>query len=71
MDKLTKKIAIDAVKHIVNVAGDDEQAHSEEDSLRDWFINCVADNMYTKNEMVEIAEIIKQTESIEFARWCA
>ena len=71
MAKLTKEIAIDAVKHIEHIACDNEKAHLEEDSLREWFINCISDGIYTKKEMVEIAAIIKQTENIEFARWCA
>lgn len=68
MPKLTKELAEKAVEHIEHVAGDDEQAHAEEDSLKDWFIRCVSENMYTKKEMVDIARVVNSTSDIEFTR---
>ena len=70
MEKLTKLMALEAVKDIEKIKCDDEVAHSQEDSLHFWFISCVAENMYTKKEMIEIAEVVKMTAEIDFARWC-
>ena len=71
MEKLTKLIALKTVEEINKNKLDDEQAHSDEDSLYAWFIDCIAANMYTKKEAQEIAEIVRMTSEISFARWCA
>ena len=69
--KLTKKEAIEIVASIEKIKGDDETAHSKEDSLREWFIECCANGFYTKKEMIEIGLIVLNTKDIDFARWCA
>jgi len=71
LEKLTKEMAIKEVADIGNIASDDEAAHSNEDSLHYWFICCVADGMYEKDEAAEVANIVKSTSEIDFARWCA
>ena len=71
LEKLTKEMAIKEVAAIRNIASDDEVAHSNEDSLHYWFICCVAAGMYEKDEAAEVANIVKSTSEIDFARWCA
>ena len=71
MEKLTKQIALNEVEEIKNIASDEEAAHSNEDALHFWFIECVAAGMYGKTEAVEVANIVKSTSEINFARWCA
>jgi len=69
--KLTKETAIKEVETIMNISADDEAAHSMEDNLHFWFICCIGASMYEKEEMIEIANIVKSTSEINFARWCA
>jgi hypothetical protein len=69
LEKLTKEMAIKEVVKIREIAGDDEIAHGNEDSLHYWFICCVAADMYEKNEAKEVANIVKSTADIDFARW--
>ena len=69
LEKLTKEMAIKEVADIINIASDDETAHSNEDSLHYWFISCVAAGMYEKDEAAEVANIVNSTSEIEFARW--
>ena len=64
-------MAIKEVAAIINIASDDETAHVNEDSLHYWFICCVAAGMYEKNEASEVANIVKSTSEIKFARWYA
>ena len=71
LEKLTKEIAIKEVADIRSFALDNEAAHSNEDSLHYWFICCVAAGMYEKEEAIEVANIVKSTSEINFARWCA
>ena len=71
MNKLTKIIAIDAVKHINDVSDDDEQAYIEESDLYHWFVDCISMSMYTQKESREIANILKETRIIGFSRWFA
>ncbi|WP_291078988.1 hypothetical protein [Empedobacter sp. UBA6305] len=70
LEKLTKEMAIKEVADIRSIALDDEAAHSTEDSLHYWFICCVAAGMYEKEEAIEVANIVKSTSEIDFARWC-
>lgn len=69
--KLTKEDAIELVAKIEQIKGDDEMAHSNEDDLRAWFIECCANGLYTKRQMIEIGTIVNSTKGIRFARWCA
>ena len=69
--KLTLKDAQDLVAHIDKIKDDDEAAHSEEDSLREWFIECCATGLYTKKEMIEVGKVVLSTKDLDFARWCA
>ena len=69
--KLTLKDAKELVEHINNIKDDDEAAHSEEDDLRSWFIECCASGLYTKNEVIEIGLVVNSTKYLDFARWCA
>ena len=71
LEKLTKEIAIKEVDYIRSIASNDESAHSDEDSLHYWFICCVAAGMYEKEEAIEVANIVKSTSEIDFARWYA
>ena len=56
------------VEEIRAIAGDDEAAHSDEDSLRDLVLCAIADGAPNAAELA--AEALK-TGEIEFARWCA
>jgi hypothetical protein len=71
LEKLTKEFALQTVYDIRESSDDDEAAHSMEDALHFWFIECVAAGMYEKEESIEIANIVKSTAEINFARWCA
>ncbi len=71
MEKLTKVQAIELVAEIENCKDDPETAHAEEDELRSWFIECVAADMYTKKECVDVGNIVIKTKDINFPRWCA
>ena len=68
--KLTKEDAIKLVAQIENIQGDDEAAHSYEDSLREWFVECCANGLYTKKETIEIGKIVLSTKDLDFSR-CA
>jgi hypothetical protein len=69
--KLTKEIALSEIEEIKNTASDDEAAHSMEDSLYLWFVECAANGMYEKEEMIEVASVVVTSQDIEFARWRA
>jgi len=69
--KLNLKDAQDLVAQIDKMKCDDEAAHSEEDSLREWFIECCAKGLYTKKETIEIGKVVLSTKDLDFARWCA
>lgn len=71
MEKLTTEIATQRVADIKEVSGDDEVAHAKEDSLRDWFIKCLALGLYDIEEARVVAEIVQSTNDINFYRWCA
>ena len=71
LEKLTKEMAIKEVADIRRIAPDNEAAHGDEDILHYWFICCVAAGMYEKDEAAEVANIVKSTSEIDFARWCA
>ena len=71
LEKLTKELALQNVEKIRECSSDDEVAHSYEDSLYYWFIECVSAGMYDKDEAIEVANIVKSTANISFARWCA
>jgi hypothetical protein len=49
-------------------AGDDEAAHSMEDALRRDVLQAIADG---SPDAVELARIALESESLDFARWCA
>ena len=69
--KLTKEDAIKLVDAIEKIKGDDEIAHTEEDNLRELYVESCANGLYTKKEMIEIGKIVLSTKDISFARWCA
>lgn len=69
--KLTKELALKNVEIIRRSSSDGEVAHTYEDSLRAWFIECVSAGMYSKKEAIEVAKIVKSTADIIFDRWCA
>ena len=66
--KLTLEEAKELVAHIDTIKYDDEAAHSEEDGLRAWFIECCATGLYTKKEMIEVGKIVLSTKDLDFAR---
>ncbi len=65
---MTHDEARKAVEHIIEIAGDDEAAHSAEDKLYADFVHYVASQ---EGPHRAIAEEILRTENINFARWCA
>lgn len=58
-----------AVQHIEDIAGDNESAHGEEDSLRAAFIAYVAET--ADGELAEMSREVLKTDDINFARWYA
>ena len=71
MEKLTKELALKAIKEIENISSDYENAHEKEDDLYYWFIYCASQGWYDKDEVIEIAKILETTSDIEFGRWTA
>jgi hypothetical protein len=69
--KLEKEHAVNLLAELERIKGDDEVAHSAEDWLRDWFIECCANGLYTKKEMIEIGKIVHSTKDVKFGRWYA
>lgn len=57
------------VDHIKKIVGDNEAAHSEEDSLYSDFIAYLAKTASPKYR--EMAKTILKTQEIDFRRWCA
>lgn len=71
MKILTRESAIDTIKQIELIKWDDEAAHYMEDELRADFIYTCSLWYYTRDEMIEIANIVLESNNIEFERWCA
>lgn len=71
MKVLTKEEALKRVELIELIKDDDEQAHTEEDALRDYFIECCSKGAYTKEEVIDISSIVLSSNKINFSRWCA
>jgi hypothetical protein len=74
MEKLTKELAMNEVAQIRNIGSiefDNEGAHAMEDSLHNWFISCIAFGMYDREEVIEVAKIVKSSSEINFQRWCS
>ncbi len=65
---MTPSMVRDRVEQIRLKAGDDEAAHSMEDSLRDDVLKAIA---YGAPEPESLAYEALKTSEIEFARWCA
>ena len=63
VDEVRRRVA-----DIAEEAGDDESAHSDEDSLRHDVLAAIAAGAPNAAELA--AEALKTSE-IEFARWCA
>lgn len=66
---MTLKEINDAVKNIEGMTGDDEEAHSEEDTLYSDFIQYIANG--GGKDLKKKAKIILKTRDIDFKRWCA
>lgn len=58
------------VERIREMAGDDEAAHSEEDSLHQEVLAAIRDGQ-CEGKNAECAGLALETLSIDFARWCA
>lgn len=58
----------EAVTEIAACAGDDEGAHSYEDSIRDDVLRAIAAGA---PNAAELAAAVLKTGEIDFARWCA
>ena len=58
------------IQAIKDCAGDDEAAHSMEDTLREEFIAYVHITSEVEH-LSEKAKLILSTSEIEFSRWCA
>ena len=71
MEKITKEIALAKIERISQFSEDSECVHSAEDSLYLNFIKCIAAGLYTKKEVIELANIIKTVADIDFSRWHA
>ena len=65
---MKKSEILEAVEGIRVISNDAEAAHSQEDSLRELFIEYIATR---KDSLGEKAKIILSTNEIEFERWCA
>lgn len=65
---MDKDYAAAAVERVAHMKGDDEAAHSAEDTLYHEFVEFVAtqDGPYA-----DIAKEILKTQAIQFQRWCA
>jgi len=61
---------IEVVKKIKECSGDDEAAHCLEDDLR-FEVLCYIAQFSTEDKIRKMALEAIQTESIDFARWCA
>ena len=60
------------VEHIRAISGDDEAAHAREDEARSEFLSALVSGQYECIEYAQqVAEILQETESIKFCRWCA
>jgi len=71
LEKLTKEHALEMIQSIDHGKWDDEAAHYMEDELRADFIYTCSLWGYTRDEMIEIANIVLESNNIEFERWCA
>jgi len=71
LEKLTKEHALEMIQSIYHSKWDDEAAHYMEDELRADFIYTCSLWGYTRDEMIEIANIVLESNNIEFERWCA
>lgn len=71
LEKLTKEHALEIIQSIDRSKWDDEAAHYMEDELRADFIYTCSLWDYTRDEMIEIANIVLESNNIEFERWCA
>ena len=66
---ITAQLVRDRVEQIRLSAGDDEAAHSMEDSLREDLLQAIAHG--TCEDPRECAIEALKTNAIEFERWCA
>lgn len=57
------------VEYIREISGDDEAAHSEEDTLQRLFIAYIAE--FGPSELSDMAKEVLTTETIDFERWFA
>lgn len=57
-NKLTKELAIEYSKNKPTFNWSDSECESHND-ICSWFIRCIAKDMYTENEILEIAKLIK------------
>ena len=71
LEKLTKEHALEMIQSIDHSKWDDEAARYMEDELRADFIYTCSLWGYTRDEMIEIANIVLESNNIEFERWCA
>lgn len=67
---MNRQEIVKAVEHIklVSSQGDDEEAHYEEDALRNKFISYLAER---SDNIGELAKIILSTKDLDFSRWYA
>lgn len=69
--KLTKEDILYRINEINLLRFDNEVAHILEDALYSNFITCLSNGVYTIEEVIELANIVKSTEDIDFTRWYA
>ncbi len=63
---MTKKEIITAIEHIKEISDSNEDAHIEEDSLREAFIESIAER---KDDLGEKARLVLSTNELDFERW--
>jgi hypothetical protein len=64
---MTNEQALVWYNKIVEMRGDDEAAHGQEDSFREAVLQAVADGA---DNSIDLAKLALRTSEIEFARWC-
>ena len=59
------------VAHVEAIQDNDEEAHREEDKLREGALQSIASGAFTMEECAELAAAALRTSRLRFSRWCA
>lgn len=60
-----------SLKDLEEIRGDDEIAHSVEDSMYQDFVEFISKGDFDKSELIEMAKELLKSQDINFSRWCA